>query len=174
MWLVVGDLLIDLIRDDDDLRVLAQHDGESLESTHHCFTACIPEDAGLLHTDPLAARGQHFDLVLNGVELGGGSIRNHDPEVQRHIIEDVLGKSADDFAHMIEALSYGAPPHGGIALGFDRLMMVLLGAASLRDVLAFPKSFAGRDLMGGSPSPLPDEVLGAYGLPVQGSGASPP
>ena len=113
------------------------------------FTAPVPDDVGLLDADPLAVRGLHFDLVVNGVELGGGSIRNHDAVVQQHIITHILHEDLSAFEHMVEALSLGAPPHGGIALGFDRLVMVLLGAKSLRDVIAFPKSFAGRDLMGG-------------------------
>eukprot|EP00040_Diaphanoeca_grandis_P010606 m.54376 g.54376 ORF g.54376 m.54376 type:complete len:673 (-) comp21902_c0_seq2:492-2510(-) len=138
-----------------------------IASTHHVFTAPVPGDEGLLATDPLRVRGQHMDLVLNGVELGGGSIRNHNADMQSYIIEHVLKEDKQAFEHLIKALTYGAPPHGGLALGFDRLMMVLLGTENLRDVIAFPKSFAGKDLMGDSPCEIADDYLSKYHIEVK-------
>jgi aspartyl-tRNA synthetase len=127
-------------------------------STHHPFTAPVREDIPLLKTDPKKVRGQHYDVVVNGVELGGGSIRIHQPEVQKLVFEDVLQLPADivkaRFGYMLEAFRYGAPPHGGIALGFDRLIAMLCGCASIRDVIAFPKTAKGTDLMTDSPGEI--------------------
>lgn len=125
-------------------------------ATHHPFTSPVPEDVPLLDSDPKAVRGQHYDLVLNGVELGGGSIRIHQTEVQKKIFEDVLDIPEDvvksRFGYMLEAFKYGAPPHGGIAFGLDRLVAILTGATSIRDVIAFPKTQKGQCLMTNSPS----------------------
>ncbi len=134
---------------------LLERDEEGrLSSMHHPFTAPLPEDLPLLESDPLRVRARAYDIVLNGVELGGGSIRIHDAELQRRIFR-VLGISNGDmesrFGHLIRALEYGAPPHGGIALGFDRLVMLLVGAESIRDVIAFPKTQKAVDLMMGAP-----------------------
>eukprot|EP00054_Salpingoeca_dolichothecata_P020820 m.132241 g.132241 ORF g.132241 m.132241 type:complete len:355 (-) comp23761_c0_seq1:138-1202(-) len=137
-------------------------DAGKYESSHHCFTAPIPGHETLLATDISKVKGQHFDLVLNGVELGGGSIRNHSHDLQLYIIKDILKERVELFSQLLEALRYGAPPHGGIALGFDRVMMILCKAASLRDVLSFPKSFAGKDLMSQSPGPVSQEDLDRY------------
>ncbi|NUN93548.1 MAG: aspartate--tRNA ligase [Verrucomicrobiae bacterium] len=130
-------------------------DSQRHVSTHHPFTAPVPEDVPLLKTDPTKVRGQHYDLVLNGVELGGGSIRIHQPEVQRMVFEDVLKipkEIADSrFGYLVKALSFGAPPHGGIAVGFDRLCAILCGAESIREVIAFPKNAKAQDLMTNSP-----------------------
>ncbi|MCC7518076.1 MAG: aspartate--tRNA ligase [Verrucomicrobiae bacterium] len=132
-------------------------------STHHPFTAPVAEDVPLLKTDPTKVRGQHYDLVLNGVELGGGSIRIHQPEVQRMIFEDVLKipKDLSDsrFGYLIRALGFGAPPHGGIALGFDRLCAILCGAESIREVIAFPKNAKAQDLMTDSPGEVEPRQL---------------
>ncbi len=127
-------------------------------SSHHPFTAPVAEDIPLLKQDPKKVRGQHYDIVVNGVELGGGSIRIHQPDVQKTIFEDILAIPPDEtqlrFGYMLEAFQYGAPPHGGIALGFDRLIAILCGTQSIRDVIAFPKTAKGVDLMTSSPAPV--------------------
>ncbi len=127
-------------------------------SSHHPFTAPVAEDITMLKTDPKKVRGQHYDVVVNGVELGGGSIRIHQPDVQKTVFEDVLQIPPDEtklrFGYMLEAFRYGAPPHGGIALGFDRLIAILCGTPSIRDVIAFPKTAKGTCLMTESPSPV--------------------
>jgi aspartyl-tRNA synthetase len=137
---------------------LVTFDGEQNRyvATHHPFTAPIPEDEEILATHPDAARGQHYDIVLNGMELGGGSIRIHKPDVQERVFRDVLGieRAVVDgrFGYMLQAFKYGAPPHGGIALGLDRMAAMICGADSVRDVIAFPKTQRGQDLMSQSPS----------------------
>ncbi len=127
-------------------------------STHHPFTAPLAEDLPMLKTDPKKVRGQHYNIVVNGVELGGGSIRIHQPDVQKTVFEEVLRIPPEEtklrFGYMLEAFHYGAPPHGGIALGFDRLNAILAGTASIRDVIAFPKTAKGTCLMTESPSPV--------------------
>ncbi len=125
-------------------------------SSHHPFTAPVAEDVPLLKADPKKVRGQHYDIVVNGCELGGGSIRIHQPEVQKMVFEDVLQISPEEtqlrFGYMLEAFNYGAPPHGGIALGFDRLIAILCATTSIRDVIAFPKTAKGTCLMTDSPA----------------------
>lgn len=132
-------------------------------SSHHPFTAPVPEDIPLLRTDPHRVRGQHYDIVLNGVELGGGSIRIHQPEIQKLIFEEVLKIPPEEtklrFGYMLEAFRYGAPPHGGIALGFDRLCAILCKTPSIRDVIAFPKTAKGTCLMTDSPSTVSPKQL---------------
>jgi aspartyl-tRNA synthetase len=132
-------------------------------SSHHPFTAPVTEDIPLLKSDPKRVRGQHYDMVVNGVELGGGSIRIHQPDVQKTIFEDVLQIPPDvanaRFGYMLEAFRYGAPPHGGIALGFDRLIAMLCGTPSIRDVIAFPKTAKGTCLMTESPGALEPKQL---------------
>ncbi|XP_029474814.1 aspartate--tRNA ligase, mitochondrial isoform X2 [Rhinatrema bivittatum] len=135
---------------------------EELESAHHPFTAPHPDDASLLHTEPRKVRGQHYDLVLNGNEVGGGSIRIHNSELQRYVLENILKEDTGLLAHLLEALESGAPPHGGIALGLDRLIALIVGAQSIRDVIAFPKSFRGRDLMCNAPDVVSPEDLKSY------------
>jgi aspartyl-tRNA synthetase len=124
-------------------------------SSHHPFTAPVAEDIPFLKTDPKKVRGQHYDIVVNGVELGGGSIRIHQPDVQKTVFEEVLQIPPDmvkaRFGYMLEAFKYGAPPHGGIALGFDRLNAILCNTPSIRDVIAFPKTAKGVCLMTESP-----------------------
>ncbi len=141
-------------------------------SSHHPFTAPLPEDIPLLRSDPRRVRGQHYDIVVNGVELGGGSIRIHQPELQRLVFEEVLGLPADlvkaRFGYMLEAFRYGAPPHGGIALGFDRLVALLCGTASIRDVIAFPKTAKGTCLMTESPGPVEARQLRELHLELRG------
>ncbi|MGA1235791.1 MAG: aspartate--tRNA ligase [Limisphaerales bacterium] len=132
-------------------------------SSHHPFTAPVAEDIPLLTSDPKRVRGQHYDVVVNGVELGGGSIRIHQPDVQKTIFEEVLQIPPDvakaRFGYMLEAFRYGAPPHGGIALGFDRLVAMLCGTSSIRDVIAFPKTAKGADLMAESPDAVDPRQL---------------
>ncbi len=132
-------------------------------SSHHPFTAPVAGDIALLKTDPKKVRGQHYDVVVNGVELGGGSIRIHQPDVQKTVFEEVLQIPPDEtklrFGYMLEAFRYGAPPHGGIALGFDRLCAILCGTPSIRDVIAFPKTAKGTDLMTESPSTVEPKQL---------------
>ena len=124
-------------------------------SSHHPFTSPVEEDIPKLTSDPKSVRGQHYDIVVNGVELGGGSIRIHQRELQKTIFEDVLQIPADvaqeRFGYMLEAFRFGAPPHGGIALGFDRLITMLCNAESIREVIAFPKTAKGADLMSDAP-----------------------
>jgi len=132
-------------------------------ASHHPFTAPVEEDLEFLDSDPKKVRGQHYDIVLNGVELGGGSIRIHQPDVQKKVFEDVLKIPADvvqsRFGYMLEAFSYGAPPHGGIALGLDRLVTILCNRDSIRDVIAFPKTQKGQDLMTDSPGEATERQL---------------
>lgn len=137
-----------------------------LESAHHPFTAPHPSDIHLLHTEPEKVRSQHYDLVLNGSEVGGGSIRIHDAPLQRYILETLLKEDVKLLSHLLQALDYGAPPHGGIALGLDRLMCLVTGAPSIRDVIAFPKSFRGQDLMSDAPDFIPPEDLKPYHIQV--------
>jgi len=132
-------------------------------ATHHPFTAPVPEDIPFLDSNPKAVRGQHYDVVLNGMELGGGSIRIHQPALQKKVFEDVLKIPADvvesRFGYMLKAFTYGAPPHGGIAFGLDRMCALLCGTTSIRDVIAFPKTQKGQDLMAQSPTPVTPRQL---------------
>ncbi|HVI39148.1 MAG TPA: amino acid--tRNA ligase-related protein, partial [Anaerovoracaceae bacterium] len=129
----------------------------SIQSAHHPFTAPHDDDVALMDTDPLAVRAKAYDLVLNGAELVSGSIRIHQRDVQNKVFK-ILGISDEDiqkrFGHMLEAFEYGAPPHGGCALGLDRFLMILCNEPSIREVIAFPKTGDARDLMMGAPSEL--------------------
>ncbi len=144
---------------------LMSYDAErgGFAATHHPFTAPVPEDIALLDSDPKAVRGQHYDVVLNGMELGGGSIRIHQPALQKKVFEDVLKIPADvvesRFGYMLKAFTYGAPPHGGIAFGLDRIAALLCGTTSIRDVIAFPKTQKGQCLMTQSPTPVTEKQL---------------
>jgi aspartyl-tRNA synthetase len=133
-----------------------------LVSVHHPFTAPKPEDIPLLDAEPEKVRAQAYDIVLNGTELGGGSIRIHDPEFQARMFQ-ILGLPEAEiqsrFRHLIRALEYGAPPHGGLAIGADRLVMLLSGRHSIRDVIAFPKTQKAMDLMMNAPSGVDDKQL---------------
>ncbi|XP_057672211.1 aspartate--tRNA ligase, mitochondrial [Diorhabda carinulata] len=133
----------------------------TLKSAHHPFTSPHPEDMDLLQRDPLKMRALAYDLVLNGHEVGGGSIRIHDPKLQRTILH-VLNIKPDTMEHMLDMLASGCPPHGGIALGLDRLLSVLLNTSSIRDVIAFPKNYEGRDPMSGAPSYISDNDKRLY------------
>lgn len=145
---------------------LPAESGEGLESAHHPFTAPHPEDEKYLKTDPLEIRSQHYDLVLNGAEIGGGSIRIHDADTQRYVFENILQEDAGQLQHLIDALSYGCPPHGGIALGLERMLAVICGANSIRDVIAFPKTVEGRDSMSGAPTEISEDELAKYHIQV--------
>jgi aspartyl-tRNA synthetase len=139
--------------------------------SHHMFTAPHPNDVSLLDTDPSAVRGLQHDMVLNGFEVGGGSIRIHEPKIQEKIF-DLIGFSKtqkEEFQHILTAFTYGVPPHGGIAPGFDRLMFVLLGEPNLREVIAFPKTGDGRDLMMNAPSVATKEQLDELGIQIKNS-----
>lgn len=131
-------------------------------SSHHPFTSPRPDHLDLLTSDPGKVRAQAYDLVLNGNEIGGGSIRIHRPDVQARVFE-ALGMSDEEaqakFGFLLEAFKYGPPPHGGIALGLDRVAMLMTGAVSLRDVIAFPKTQRGQDLMTHCPTPADDPQL---------------
>jgi len=126
------------------------------DPSHHLFTAPIPEDIPLLDSDPGKARGQQYDMVLNGYEVGGGSIRIHHSDLQEKIFQ-LIGLEPEvarqRFGHMLEAFQYGTPPHGGIAPGIDRVCMLLAGEPNIREVIAFPKNQMARDVMADAPSP---------------------
>ncbi len=138
-------------------------------AAHHPFTSPHEEDMGILETDPGAARSLAYDVVLNGTELGSGSIRIHRQDIQS-IIFKALGMSPDEqqarFGYFLEALQYGTPPHGGIALGLDRIVMILAGATSLREVIPFPKTAKAIDLMMDAPTPVSDKQLKELGIAV--------
>ena len=129
---------------------------------HHPFTSPKAEDLALLDTEPGKVRANAYDMVINGVEIGGGSIRIHDRELQRKMFT-ALGFSDEDaqaqFGFLMNAFEFGAPPHGGIALGFDRLAALFGGSDSIRDYIAFPKNNSGRDMMIDSPSPIAQQQL---------------
>jgi aspartyl-tRNA synthetase len=151
---------------------LFEEDEESgdLHAMHHPFTAPKPEHLSLLESDPKAVVAQAYDLVLNGNEIGGGSIRIHDRSTQEKMLS-LLGFSDDEakaqFGFLMDAFTYGAPPHGGIALGFDRLVAILDGKETIRDYIAFPKNNSGRDVMIDAPAPLDTEQLDALALIVK-------
>jgi len=134
--------------------------------SHHMFTSPHPEDIGLLDTDPLKARGLQHDLVLNGYEIGGGSIRIHKPDIQQKIF-DLIGfseKQKQEFAHMLTAFTYGVPPHGGVAPGIDRALMALLGEPSVREVVPFPTSASGKTAVMSAPGEVTAEQLAELGI----------
>ncbi|MBP8655221.1 MAG: aspartate--tRNA ligase [Kiritimatiellia bacterium] len=145
-----------------DFPLFERNEEGRLVSVHHPFTSPMPEDIPLLDTDPEKVRAQAYDIVLNGTELGGGSIRIHDPQFQARMFQ-LLGLPESEiqsrFSHLIRALEYGAPPHGGLAIGADRLVMLLAGRHSIRDVIAFPKTQKAMDLMMNAPAPVDDKQL---------------
>ena len=133
-----------------------------LEPAHHPFTQPNPEDLSRLDSDPLSVRGLHYDLVLNGQEIAGGSIRIHDSELQRKVLEDLLRSDTSELKHLLEALESGCPPHGGIAIGLDRFLAILTNSNSIRDVIAFPKGVEGRDTMSDSPASVSNKEKEYY------------
>ncbi len=134
---------------------------------HHPFTAPRAEDVGRLESDPAGCRAQAYDLVINGSEAGGGTIRIHDSRTQEKVFQ-LLGISPEmareQFGFLLDALSSGAPPHGGIALGIDRWVMLFAKLDNIRDVIAFPKTQKGSDLMTGAPSPVAVKQLVELGV----------
>jgi aspartyl-tRNA synthetase len=143
------------------------------QAAHHPFTAPYPEDLPLLASDPLAVRSQAYDLVLNGWELGSGSVRIHNRATQERVFA-ALGISAEQaesrFGFLLGAFRYGAPPHAGFAVGIDRLVAILAGEENIREVIAYPKTQSGSDLLTGAPTPLPAATLAELGIRVVGPG----
>jgi aspartyl-tRNA synthetase len=180
---VMGDLRLQLgakfdLRRSDELSFLwvvdfplfeYSEEEKRLVSVNHPFTAPHQDDLALLDSRPLAARALAYDMVLNGQELGGGSIRIHDPQLQLKVF-DLLGLGREEalskFGFLLDALGYGAPPHGGIAFGVDRMAMMVCGTDSLRDVMAFPKTQKAVDLMSGAPSEVDSRQLRELSIKV--------
>ena len=159
-----------------DFPLFNKEDGK-LNSEHHPFTAPKPDQIKLLDTVPEKVLSTSYDLVLNGYEIGSGSLRIHEPALQQKVFE-ILGIDAKTaqtkFGHMLEAFKYGAPPHGGIAPGIDRLMMLLQNEPNIREVIAFPKTDKGRDPMMGSPIPADTDTLSELGLQLKQTRNSKP
>ena len=142
-------------------------EGRRWAAAHHPFTSPHEKDMDKLESDPGAVRALAYDVVLNGTELGSGSIRIHRRDVQAKVFA-ALGMSDEEarrrFFFLLDALEYGAPPHGGMALGLDRMIMILAGETSIRDVIPFPKTARGTDLMCEAPSPVPPRQLRELGI----------
>jgi aspartyl-tRNA synthetase len=148
---------------------LVEYDEESNKwhAMHHPFTSPIPEDREYMKSDPGRVKANAYDMAINGMEVGGGSIRIHDKELQKQMF-DLLGfseqEAQEQFGFLMNAFEYGAPPHGGIAFGLDRLAAILAGTDSIRDVIAFPKNNMGRDVMIDAPAPLNADQQKELGL----------
>jgi len=137
-------------------------DSQRFHAMHHPFTSPKPEDIAMLDTNPGQVRANAYDMVVNGTEIGGGSIRIHDRDLQSLMFKHLgftVEEAQKQFGFLLDAFEYGAPPHGGIAFGFDRLVSIFAGLDSIRDVIAFPKNNSGRDVMIDSPSTISNEQL---------------
>jgi len=153
-----------------DFPLVEWNEGEKRwDSLHHPFTSPKYEDIGLLDADPGAVRSRAYDIVCNGMELGGGSIRIHNLDMQKRVF-GLLGITAEQahvkFDFLLDALRFGAPPHGGIALGVDRIVMMMVGGQSLREVIAFPKTQRGQCPLTGAPSEVDDKQLAELDLKI--------
>ena len=152
-----------------DFPLFEPDDTGALTYSHQPFVAPLEEDIPLLESEPARVRGTHYDVVFNGVELGSGSLRNHRSDLQRRVFE-ILGYGKEEvearFGFLLNALDAGAPPHGGFAFGYDRWVMILAGCESLRDVIAFPKTQRGQDLLMGTPGPVEAAQLDELALRV--------
>jgi aspartyl-tRNA synthetase len=141
-------------------------------SVHHPFTSPNMEDLEFLETDPARVRAKAYDIVINGYEVGGGSIRIHNQDLQARIFKAIgmpEEEARDKFGYFLEALSYGTPPHGGIAFGLDRLVMLLAGMDSIREVIPFPKTTSALCLLTGSPSTVDEKQLDELGIAIKKS-----
>ncbi len=150
--------------------VIWKEDEQRWDPSHHLFTAPMPGDIPLLDTNPGKAHGQQYDLVLNDHEIAGGSIRIHQRELQEKVFKLIgldIGVARERFGHVLEAFEYGAPPHGGIAPGIDRFCMLMANEPNIREVIAFPKNQAARDVMGGAPSAVDPQQLEELHLQVK-------
>ena len=149
-----------------------EKDNGHFAPSHHMFTSPLKEDLDKLDSDPHSVRSHQYDIALNGYEVGGGSIRIHNREIQSKIF-DMIGfseKQKEEFKHMLTAFQYGIPPHGGIAPGVDRLLMILENEPNIREVIAFPKTGDGRDLMMDAPSEISEEQLDELGIEIKRKG----
>jgi len=145
-------------------------DQKRYDSLHHPFTAPVEDDLDKLDPDPVAVRSQAYDIVVNGAEIGGGSIRIHNPKVQQKVFELLKipkKQIQQQFGFFLKALEYGAPPHGGIALGLDRMIMLLTNTENIRDVIAFPKTQRGQCLLTDAPGEVDRKQLDELNLRTQ-------